>query len=271
MTLTVLIALGMGGVLVALWLGLRVQPKPLPPYPERTPPLTLVPLPGDLPEPVTRFYRRIGADGELPEIETAVISLRGMVRVAGVPFPSRSRFTHQAGQGYRHYIEATWFGLTLLRVNEWYLDGHARLELPFGTTEDEAKVDLAANLGLWGESIWLPSIFVTDGRVRWRTADDLHARLIVPSPAGEDEFSVTFDRQSGLISRMQANRYKQTGDPEKTPWFLEPLGWSKFNGLLIPTPASATWQDEASPWLVITVEDLVYNVDVHEYIRAVGP
>ena len=41
-------------------------------------------------------------------------------------------------------------------VNETYLDGKSRLELPFGVIEDEPKADQAANLGLWGESAWLP-------------------------------------------------------------------------------------------------------------------
>lgn len=82
----------------------------------------------------------------------------------GVRFPARFRFTHTAGQGYRHYIEAALFGLPVLRVNETYLDGRARLELPFGVVENEPKIDSAANLGLWAESIWLPSIRVTDPR-----------------------------------------------------------------------------------------------------------
>ena len=41
------------GLLVLLvllaWLGLKVKPKPLPPYGEQTPTLSTVPLPADLP------------------------------------------------------------------------------------------------------------------------------------------------------------------------------------------------------------------------------
>ena len=67
-----------------------------------------------------------------------------------------------------------------MKVNEWYLDGKARMELPVGVIENEPKIDMAANLALWGEAIWLPSILITDPRVRWEAIDDTTARLIVP-------------------------------------------------------------------------------------------
>lgn len=39
------------------------------------------------------------------------------MRVGGLTFRARFRFTHKAGQDYRHYIEATIFGITILKVN----------------------------------------------------------------------------------------------------------------------------------------------------------
>jgi hypothetical protein len=36
---------------------------------------------------------------------------------------------------------------------------------------------------------------------------------------------------------------------------------------LIPTTGAVTWFDQGKPWAVFTVEDLVFNVDVQEYIR----
>ena len=37
----------------------------------------------------------------------------------------------------RHDIDVTWFGVPILTVTETYLDGHARLALPFGVVENE--------------------------------------------------------------------------------------------------------------------------------------
>ncbi|MCZ7674149.1 MAG: hypothetical protein M5U34_47000 [Chloroflexi bacterium] len=194
-----------------------------------------MPLPDDLPAPVARYYEAIMGE-EAPVVETAVITARGKLRFMGITFPARMRFTHDAGQGYRHYIEATIFGVPLLKVNERYLDGQARMELPVGVIENEPKVDMAANLGLWGESVWLPSIFLTDSRVRWQAVDETTARLIVPFADKEDSFTITFDAQTGLIRHMEALRYREAADEEKIPWRFDVLTWDEFNGILIPPP-----------------------------------
>jgi hypothetical protein len=236
---------------------------------EQPPLLEQVPVPDGLPKPVARFYQVISGD-TVPVIRSAVITGTAPTRISGITLNSRFRFTHDAGQGYRHYIEATVFGQPLFKVNEWYLDGKGRLELPFGTTENEPAVDRAASLGLWGESIWLPSIFLTDPRVRWEAVDAQTARLVVPFGAEEDFFTVTFDPQTGLIAQMEALRPKGTDLDKLTRWILKPESWQTFNGVLIPSPASVTWEDEGTPWAVFTIDDVRYNVDVTEYIRGRG-
>ena len=266
------------GVLISLALlvplllaaGLRMQPRPFSAYPQPTQPLSTTALRADLPAPVARYYQTIMGD-EVPVVETAVITGRGTLRFMGITFPARLRFTHDAGQGYRHYIEATIFGYPLMKVNERYLDGQARMKLPVGVIENEPKIDMAANLGLWGESIWLPSIYLTDSRVRWEAINETSARLIVPFAADEDAFTVYFDSETGLIASMEAMRYKEAASTEKVLWQLDVLTWDKYQGLLIPSRSTVTWADEGSPWLVIELDEITYNADVQEYIRAEGP
>jgi len=181
------ILLAIAVVLVILtgigWLGLRIKPKPFTPYPGQTPELQTVPLPEGLPTPVARYYRQLYGD-EIPVITSAVVSGRGQLAPFGFSLPARFRFTHEAGQGYRHYIEATWFGIPIMKVNEWYLDGHGRLELPIGTVEGP-KTNQGANLGLWAESVNLPAIWLTDERV--------------PFGAEEQQFVVRFDPANGRV------------------------------------------------------------------------
>jgi hypothetical protein len=274
MRIAAIVVASLAGLLVLLvvlaWVGLHVKPKPFPPYPEQTPPLNTMDLPTDLPAPVARFYETIIGD-QVPVMESAVITARGTLRFQGITFPMRLRFTHDAGRGYRHYIEATVFGYPLLKVNEYYLDGKSRLELPFGVVEGGEKVNMGASLGLWGESVWLPSIYITDPRVRWEPVGDTTARLVVPFGTEEDEFTVAFDPQTGLIRSMEALRYREDTDEARIPWLLEALEWETFHGVTIPWLSSVTWQDEGTPWLIIKVEEVVFNVDIEEYIRARGP
>ena len=101
-------------VLLILVFGLRMQPRPFAPFRTVTQEFAVAALPPDLPAPVARFYEAVSKDG-LPVIESAVITGRGRLRFMGITFPTRLRFIHDAGQGYRHYIEATLFGLPILK------------------------------------------------------------------------------------------------------------------------------------------------------------
>jgi hypothetical protein len=258
------------GLILLVWIGLQIQPKPFPPYKGSTVFTETVPLPTDLPDPVYKHFQQTIGD-EVPVIESAVITGRARLRFMGITFPSRFRFTHVAGQDYRHYIEATIFGFPIMKVNEHYLDGHSRLELPFGVVENEPKVDSAANLGLWAESVWLPSIFITDPRLRWEPIDERSAKLVVPFGDSEDEFIARFNPNTGLLVSFETTRWKEATDPEKTPWATEARGWVSFHNLQVPSTGTVFWLNESSPWAVFNIEEVVYNVDVSEYVRAKGP
>ncbi len=251
------------------WFGLRIEPQALPDAGLAAGPVATVPIPDDLPEPVDRFYRTLYGN-EVPVIETAVVSGRGTMRVNGITFPARYRFTHVAGQDYRHYIEVTWYGRPLLTVNEWFIDGSARLELPFAAVEGP-RTDQGANLALWAEAGWFPSIWLTDARTTWEPIDATSARLIVPFGDGTEEITLTFDPDTGLLQRMESMRFKGEEDETKTLWLNDALDWETLDGVTVPMTTTVTWADEGTPWARLRTEEMILNADLDGYLEADGP
>ena len=265
-----LIDLGFLLVLLVVF-GLRVQPAPLPNYTAGPAhPVETAPIPEGLPEPVERFYRLTYPKGRIPVYHSAVISGRGTLRVMGITFPSRYRFVHRSGYDYRHYFESTFYGFPILKVNEHFIDGHARMELPFGVTENDPLVDSAANQGLWAEMSIYPAAYLTDARVRWEAVDDRTARLYVPWQSGEQVFTVHFDPQSGRMLRMETlrNRDAKSG---LIQWTAGSMILPAQNGRPAKELQTATWVDEGTPWLIMETEAAVYNTDIADYIRQTGP
>lgn len=256
-------------LLLVVVFGFRQPPAPFPPYTGVPTPVTTAPMPEDLPAPVERFLRLTYGD-EIPVYTSAVISGRGTVRFMGLVMPARVRFTHESGKNYRHYIETTFYGIPIFKVNERYLDGHTRMELPFGVEEDKPGVDGAANQGLWAETVFYPAYLVTDPRLRWEAVDSDTAKLFVPFKDGEQEFTIEFDSQSGLITRTESLRFRD----EKSGflrWWGENTYKINQNGRPEVEGVGVIWEDEGTPWLKFKIEDSVFNTDVSQYIQQKGP
>ncbi len=264
------IAIGIALLVFLVWLGLQIRPAPFPALAQPNGNIETMALPGNLPAPVARFYQKIyGA--KIPVIKSAVISGWADVRPAGPAYiPARFRFIHDSGKDYRHYIEAGLFGLPLMRVDERYLDGRARGVTPFGVDQGD-KVDQAANLGLWAETIWMPAVYLTDPRVRWEALDDHTAVLIVPFKDSEDRFIVRFNPETDLIDWFESMRYQNQASAEKTLWLTKAVEWRDLNGTPTNTIGSAIWMNDGTPWAIFHVDEIRFNVDVNEYVRAQGP
>lgn len=270
-----------GGSLLAIgllgWLGLQIQPRSFPvylanvPHPANTSPVETMPLPTGLPAPVERFYRTVYGE-EVPVIETAVIQGRGRMKpFMNISIPARFVFVHVAGKDYRHYFEATWFGIPLLKVNEGYIEGESFFESPMGSYYDEQNANQGANLALWAEASWFPALWLTDPRVRWEPMDKYTALLCVPFGDRQEKFIVRFNPQTNLIDQMEAMRYRDLGQGQpKILWIIRNEPEKLVAGTKIPSTSSVMWLDQGKPWAYFHLEELIYNVDVSAYIRQRG-
>ncbi len=256
---------GLLGLLGVLWLGLRVQPKPFALHALLQTEVQTMPLPEGLPKPVERFYRTMYGE-EIPIVESVVITGRGRIRPFKVWMPTRFVIVHEAGKDYRHYFEATFFGLPFLKVQEGYVDGESFFESPMGTYYDDLNTNQGANLALWAEGGWFPSLWLTDPRARWAPVDDHTALLFVPYGDGEESFVVRFNPETGLVDLMEVMRFKAPTDKSKTLWLP---GETRAPGQ--PSIFQATWLDEGRPWAEFICEDILFNVDVREFVRQRGP
>ncbi len=269
MNLTTVLGLIIILVSILVWLGFSIKPAQFPEFHQKPGEISYVALPGGLPKPVDRYYRLVYGDS-IPVITSAVVTGRAKLRPFGPFFlPARFRFTHVAGKDYRHYIETTFFNIPIMKVNERYIDGSARMELPFGTDEGE-RLDQAANLGLWAETAWFPAVFLTTPGVRWEAVDNDSAILVVPFKDGTDSFTVRFDSETGFPVTFEAMRYHDSKSFEKVLWVNRFLDFQSGNGKAFFTTGSARWMDQNSPWAYFTVESIIFNADVTSYVRQKG-
>jgi hypothetical protein len=140
-----------------------------------------------------------------------------------------------------------------------------------GSYANDANTNQGANLALWAEAGWFPALLVTDSRARWAPVDERTALLYVPFEEGEEAFVVRFSPETGLIDSMEAMRYRDPGEGKsKILWITRNLPGPTVEGTVLPATGSATWLDQGRPWATMTLESIVTNVDVSEYIRARG-
>ncbi|MBX3013086.1 MAG: hypothetical protein KF832_16330 [Caldilineaceae bacterium] len=267
------VVMGLVGGLITLgglgWLGLQSQPRDFPPPSEEGKASGTVAIPATLPMPVRRYFQ-VAFGERVPRVEALVAWGQARARF-GLWMPLRFRLYHRPGQAFKREMEVTWFGLPVLHALDSYQNGKG-MTGPVNQLESGPKVDQGANLILWAEATFYPSILITDPRLRWEAIDENSARLYFPTAveagttgAGEGELIFSFDPQSGLVSRTWALRY-QGASGEKVPWYADIVEWQTIDGMQLPRQVSVTWASEGTPWSTWTFTGIRWNVDITQQL-----
>jgi hypothetical protein len=260
------VIVGVAGGLAVLagigWVGLQVSPSDLPLPFDEPQDLGIVEIPTGLPAPVRRYFQ-VALGDQSPRIESLVVYGRARANF-GLWLPLRYRLVHRPGYDFERYMEVTWFGLPVLKAIDRYVDG-VGMTGPVGRAATGPAIDQGANMILWAEAPLMPSLWITDRRIRWEAVDDTTARLRFPFGDGEDELMVHFDPENGLVARMTALRYRDEVSG-KIPWHVDFLSWQTVNGVKLPARIAVTWEDQGEPWSYWNLEDIYWNVDISKML-----
>lgn len=260
------VVLGVVGSLVALvglgWLGLQVPPPNFPAPSVAAHDLGTVAVPADLPAPVRR-YLQVAFGDQVPRVDSLITWGRARANF-GVWMPLRFRLYHRPGQAFQRDMEVTWFGLPVLKALDQFLNGKG-MTGPVNQLDTGPKVDQGANLILWAEVTFYPSLLLTDPRIRWETIDETSARLLLPFGDTQDELIFYFDPVTGLVTRTWAMRY-QGASGEKEPWSAEIQAWQTVNGMQFPARVAVIWEKAGKPWSYWDFEGLTWNADIDDVL-----
>jgi hypothetical protein len=241
------------------WAGLQVKPASPPCPASLIETVALVRPPADWPEAVQRYYRAAASNG-VPRVDSLVVC--GSARASfGLWMPLRFRLTHQPGHAFERYMEVTWFGFPVLKAIDRFIEGKG-MTGPLGKEATGPEIDQGANMILWAEAPLMPSLWITDERIRWESINDTSARLVFPFKEEEDSLTVEFDPQSGLIASMTAQRYRDAKSG-KIPWLVEFQEWQTVEGVQAPKRIAITWSDQGRPWSYWDLEHIAWNAEPH--------
>lgn len=260
-------AVGAAAALAGIgWLGFQIPPEGFAPTPESARDLGTIGYPSDLPAPVLRFLQ--SAFGEhLPRVETLVIRGRGRAHL-GLWLPLRYRTSYRAGQDFRREMQFTWFGRTLFTVNDTFVGGRGAMRIGSKVSAGEG-IDQGANLALWAEVLNMPSVMVTEPRLRWEAVDQHSAHLHVPFGSQQDRLTFHFDPQTGRPASITALRFRDQ-DQRMVPWRVDLWDWQKFPLGEYALQVAVTWEDMGRPWSYWTIDAIEMNVPVDAYLPEAG-
>ena len=252
------VLLGLAAAIVGLvlaglgvfWIGFQTVPVGFTSTAASNPDLERRDLPSTLPDAVKRSLHK--ALGDPPRtLRSAAVRGRGRYRLYGLLVPMRFRAWYQPGKSYRRTIEVTWFGHTVLRVQDSWQGGRGhRHRSGWGSGEERGSdLDLDGLRALWTETVWAPSAFA---QARWTGPENTGNRQQASSRLDSAALEARFDRRSGRLKSLTAD--------DGPPWLARFDDWRPFHGIEIPIVVRVHRKSSTWPDIVFVVDGVDYDV-----------
>jgi len=72
------------------------------------------------------------------------------------------------------------------------------------------------------------------------------------------------------VDTLESLRYREAGEGKKKILWITRNENSPGKDPSVLATGSALWLDQGSPWAYFNIENAIYNVDVHDILRARG-
>jgi len=112
-----------------------------------------------------------------------------------------------------------------------------------------------------GELVWFPSLALSP-LIEWEEIDDFSAKATIKY-SGTCACGTFYFNENGDFIKFITLRYMENED-KKYPWILTVDGYSKFEGIKIPSKMKATWKLDKGDWTWLDLEilDAKHNKNV---------
>ena len=213
-----------------------------------------------LPEPVQRYFKFALPDGQ-PYLNQVRLTHTGKFK-SGVgkdwmDIKGQQYFTAQP-PGF------IWIGKTkAFRAHDSYVNNKGNLSVYLLgflriVNSEGPSINQGELLRWLGESAWMPTNLLTDGRKQWTAIDDNTAKLTF-NYNGQEVYYIVHFGNKGQIVRMETERYMD--DERKEKWEGHLSNYREVDGIMVPGEIEATWllEEGKHTYARFQVKDFEFN------------
>lgn len=221
-----------------------------------------------LPDPVKRYLIYTGVVGK-PIVQTVRLKQVGKIRKditqPWMNFEAKQYYS-VSPPGFVWIAYMKTFGLPLMRVRDYYLEGRGNIlvkALSLFTVADSGgeKMDQGAMTRYLNEMMWFPSAYLGKN-ISFEPIDASSAKVTLKDMGKNVTATMYFDDE-GKLTNFMAPRYRDMGKGkfELENWSTPIRGYGEFEGLRLPIQGAGVWnlREGDLEYIDVKITDLKFN------------